>query len=216
MAKRLRRLTSLLWSDEGDGVELHRAWYQAEACQGALATPCYDGCTAIAQMEKLQELEQDNKNLVEMNQALRKQLNCSGNGTTMNLPTLPRLVVKKRKTVSVRGPGDFLNALPRDIRAHPRTQQICNDLEQSGLLPSHVSFDLDDSKLGSAILDHCELSISTLWKKPSIASALLGTVVMSKPLNSNVWSSDTLNVALATVDAQQCKDEIVDAEIEDC
>ena len=161
MAKRLRRLTSLLWSDEADGVELHRAWFQTEACQAALATPC----AATAQMEKIQELEQDNKNLVEINQALRKQLNCSGNGTTVNLPTLPRLVVKKGKTMSGGGPGDFLNALPRDIRAHHRTQQICNDLEQSGFMPLHVSFDFDDSKLGSAILDHCELSISTLWKK---------------------------------------------------
>eukprot|EP00439_Symbiodinium_sp_Y106_P081266 s17_g20.t1 len=212
MAKRLRRLTSLLWSDEADGVELHRAWFQTEACQAALATPC----AATAQMEKIQELEQDNKNLVEINQALRKQLNCSGNGTTVNLPTLPRLVVKKGKTMSGGGPGDFLNALPRDIRAHHRTQQICNDLEQSGFMPLHVSFDFDDSKLGSAILDHCELSISTLWKKLRIASALPAAIVMSKPLQSNVWSSETLNAALTTVDAQQCKEELIDAEIQDC
>ena len=40
-------------------------------------------------------------------------------------------------------------------------------------------------------------------------------VAMSKPLQSQIFSTETLDAALGTIDAQQCKEENLDSEIQE-
>ena len=160
MAKKLRSLPSLLWdADETDGVELHKAW--SSACNATCS-----GCqsTLAAQADTIRSLEKETQELLEMNKRLRKQLNCSG--TSVNLPRLPRLAARRVSTTICRGePWSFLKALPQGMLDLPRMREVCQDLEQSQFASGHVSFDICCSQLGSAILDHCELCICSLWNK---------------------------------------------------
>ena len=40
-------------------------------------------------------------------------------------------------------------------------------------------------------------------------------MAMVEPLESQIFSTETLDAALGTIDAQQCKEESMDAEIEE-
>ena len=159
MAKKLRSLPSLLWdADESDGVELHRAW--SSACK---VTSCSCQATVAAQADTIRSLEKDKQELLEMNKSLRKKLNCSG--TLVSLPKVPRLTARRVSTTNGNSAWSFLKALPQSLIDLPRMREVCQALEQSQFASGHVSFDICGTQLGSGILDHCEVCISSLWSK---------------------------------------------------
>ena len=142
-------MASRLWeTDEDDEVELQNVWSAA----------CHCG-------ERIKQLERDNEELILVNKELRKKLICSD--ATGNLPAVPRLVVQRvRSSPACKvDPWAFLKELPQGILDLPRMHEVRRDLEQTQFAAGHVSFDICKSRLGSAMLDHCEITISSIFSK---------------------------------------------------
>ena len=158
MGKRFRTLPSLLWeSDEEDGRSLHEAWSSVRAVQA-----CVCKTALAAEVAKTKQLEQDLQTLRLVIQELQQKLKKT------EFPVLPRLVVSKPSLSSAsRGnPWYWLAHLPKGVQDLPRLrEEIIPDLQSSGFGSSRITFDVCEWKVASDLLDHCMLSVQSVFSK---------------------------------------------------
>ena len=158
MGKRFRTLSSLLWeSDEEDGQSLHEAWCSVRAAQ-----ECVCKTALAAEVAKTKQLEQDLQTLQLIIQELQQKLKKT------EFPVLPRLVVSKPSLSSAsRGnPWYWLAHLPKGVQDLPRLrEEIIPDLQSSGFGSSRIAFDVCEWKVASDLLDHCMLSVQSVFSK---------------------------------------------------
>ena len=84
------------------------------------------------------------------------------------LPLLEPDVVTKPAASQVlrRNPWYWLSCLPDNLRDLPRLQkEVIPDLESTGFMTSHISFDISKWKLASELVQHCVLSIRSIYSK---------------------------------------------------
>ena len=147
--KRLRSLGSVLW--DTDEELSHEDWLASR--------PSACCCEA-----KIKNLEKEIEMLRNQNSDLHIRLKVA----SLPVVPLPELTVKKPHMARKQqvDPWYWLSMVPDCISTLPRmAMEVVPDLERTGFAGNHVAFDVTDASIPSAILDHCELAISSLSSK---------------------------------------------------
>ncbi|CAE7930987.1 unnamed protein product [Symbiodinium necroappetens] len=151
MAKRLRSLGSCLW--ETDEVVTFEEWRASQ--------PAVCCCGKDLQIRTLQD---EIENLRALAQDLHVRLKVA------SLPTVPanELTVKK-PALSRKQQHDswhWLSLLPQTITELPRMQSdVIPSLQSTTFAENRVVFELCGATVPSAILDHCEITINSVFAK---------------------------------------------------
>ena len=151
MAKRLRSLGSCLWeTDEELTVEDWLASQPAVCCCGKHV--------------QIRTLQQEIENLRALAQDLHIRLK------VVSLPTVPanELTVKKpaMSRKQQHDPWYWLSLLPETITGLPRmVADVIPSLQSTSFAENCVVFELCGATVPSAILDHCEISINSIFAK---------------------------------------------------